>query len=140
MEDRHDPDTSSDPSLSSWASPCLRVSEDNQAVFCLCVRVHPVTKSLLTLCTPMVCSSSGASVHGISQARIWERVAISSLGILPTHGLNLCLLHRQVASSPVHQLRSHVFCLRSRNLFSAAYNQRSLVTPTLYCGGAHPLP
>ena len=32
----------------------------------------------LTLCTPMDCSPPGSSVHGISQARILEWVAISS--------------------------------------------------------------
>ena len=39
------------------------------------------TKSLqsyLTLCNPMVCSPPGSSVHGISQARTLEWVAISS--------------------------------------------------------------
>ena len=36
-----------------------------------------VTKSCLTLCDPMDCSQPGSSVHGISQARILEWVAIS---------------------------------------------------------------
>ena len=42
---------------------------------------HARAKSLqscLTLCDPMVCSSPGLSVHGISQARILEWVAIFS--------------------------------------------------------------
>ena len=43
-------------------------------VCCWCV----VAKSCLTLCNPMDCSPPGASVHGISQARILEWVAISS--------------------------------------------------------------
>ena len=34
-------------------------------------------QSCLTLCDPMVCSSPGSSVHGISQARSLEQVAIS---------------------------------------------------------------
>ena len=37
-----------------------------------------VAKSFLTLCDPMDCSPPGFSVHGISQARILEWVAISS--------------------------------------------------------------
>ena len=37
-----------------------------------------VTKSYWTLYNPMDCSSPGSSVHGISQARILEGVAISS--------------------------------------------------------------
>ena len=36
-----------------------------------------VAKSCLTLCNPVDCSPSGSSVHGISQARILEWVAIS---------------------------------------------------------------
>ena len=37
-----------------------------------------VTKSHLTLCSPMDCSPPGSSVHGVFQARIPEWVAISS--------------------------------------------------------------
>ena len=37
-----------------------------------------VAKSCLTLRNPMNCSPSGSSVHGISQAKILEWVAISS--------------------------------------------------------------
>ena len=36
-----------------------------------------VTKSCLTLCHPMDCSSPGSSFHGILLARILEWVAIS---------------------------------------------------------------
>ena len=36
-----------------------------------------VTQSCPTLCDPMDCSLRGSSVHGIFQARILERVAIS---------------------------------------------------------------
>ena len=39
-----------------------------------------VAKSCLTLCEPMDYSPPGSSVHGISQARILEWVAISSKG------------------------------------------------------------
>ena len=42
-----------------------------------------VTQLCLTLCDPMDCSLPGSSVHGISQARVLEWVAISSLGDLP---------------------------------------------------------
>ena len=57
-----------------------------------------VAKSCPPLCDPMDCSPPGSSVHGISQARILEWVAISfSTGIFPTHELNLNLLHcRQI--------------------------------------------
>ena len=41
-----------------------------------------VAQSCLTLCYPMACSSPDSSVHGISQARILEWVAISP-GDLP---------------------------------------------------------
>ena len=47
----------------------------------------------------MDCSTPGSSVHGISQARILEWVAISfSRGIFPIQGSNSCLLHWQVDS------------------------------------------
>ena len=36
-----------------------------------------VIQSCLTLCDPMDCSPPGSSVHGVSQARILEWVAIS---------------------------------------------------------------
>ena len=45
-----------------------------------------VTKSCLILCSPMDCSPLGSSVHGISQARIVEWVAISFSGDLPKPG------------------------------------------------------
>ena len=38
-------------------------------------------QSCLTLCDPRDCSLPGSSVHGIFQARILERVAISSSGV-----------------------------------------------------------
>ena len=41
------------------------------------VRVRSVTQSCPTLCNLMDCSPAGSSVHGISQARILEWVAIS---------------------------------------------------------------
>ena len=40
-----------------------------------------------TLCNPMNCSSPGSSVHRISQARILERVVISSSRDLPHPGI-----------------------------------------------------
>ena len=58
-----------------------------------------VTQLCPTLCDPMDCSPPGSSVHGISQARILEWVAISFLqGIFPTQGSNLCLLYWQADS------------------------------------------
>ena len=61
-------------------------------------------QSCLTLCGPMDCSPPVFSIHGISQARILEWVAISFLqGIFPTQGSNLsllCLLNWQVDSWP----------------------------------------
>ena len=59
----------------------------------------------LTLCDPMECGLPGSSVHGISQARILEWVAMPLLqGIFPTQGLSpclLCLLHWQAGSLPL---------------------------------------
>ena len=60
-----------------------------------------------TLCDSIDCSLTGSSVHGISQARILEWVAISfSRGIFPTQGSNPHLLHWQAGSLPLrHQRR-----------------------------------
>ena len=55
---------------------------------CLCAQ------SCLTLCNPVDCSPPGSSVHGISQARILEWVAISS---------------SRGSSQP--RTQTHVFCL-----------------------------
>ena len=44
---------------------------------CVCC-CHLVAKSCLTLCDPRDCSRPGSYVHGISQERILEWVAISS--------------------------------------------------------------
>ena len=41
-------------------------------IMCVCAQSYP------TLCDPLDCSPPGFSVHGISQARILEQVAISS--------------------------------------------------------------
>ena len=49
-----------------------------------------VTQSCLTLCDHMDCSPPVSSVHGISQARILEWVAMPfSKGIFPTQGPSL---------------------------------------------------
>ena len=48
---------------------------------------------------PMHCTPPGSSVHGISQARILELVAIFLLqGIFPTQGSNPCLWYWQTDS------------------------------------------
>ena len=52
-------------------------------------------------------SLPGSSLHGISQARILEWVAISfSRGSFLTRGLNPCLLHWQADSLPLRHLGS----------------------------------
>ena len=52
-----------------------------------------------TLCEPLDCSPPGSPVHGISQARMLEWVAIPFLqGIFPSQRLNLHLLSPALAS------------------------------------------
>ena len=46
-----------------------------------------VAQSCPTLCDPMDCGPPDSSDHGISQARILEWVAISTLGDLPSPGI-----------------------------------------------------
>ena len=45
---------------------------------CVCVSIHSVAQSYLTLGDPMDCSLPGSSVHGIGPTRIPEWVATSS--------------------------------------------------------------
>ena len=49
-----------------------------QSIHVLCMYVRLFATSCPTLCNLMDCSPPGSSVHGILQARILERVAISS--------------------------------------------------------------
>ena len=42
-----------------------------------------VAQSCLTLCDPMDCSLPGSFVHGIFQARVWNRLPFPSPGDLP---------------------------------------------------------
>ena len=63
-----------------------------------------VTQSSLTLHNPMDCSSSGSSLHGISQTRILEWVAISFSRDLPNLGIASGLMHcRQILYWLSHQ-------------------------------------
>ena len=57
--------------------------------------VYSYSESLPVFCDPTDCNLQGSSVHGISQARILEWVAISYYkgSIFPTQELNPRLLH-----------------------------------------------
>ena len=71
-----------------WSSKPLFKWLQQLLMFCCCL----VTK--LCLWDPVNCSPPGSSVHGISQPRVLEWVAISKIqGILLTQELNLCFLH-----------------------------------------------
>ena len=66
-----------------------------------------VAKWFPTLCNSMRCSPPGSSVHGISQARMLEWVAISSSrGSSRPSESNLGLLNWQVGSLPLSLLGS----------------------------------
>ena len=86
---------------------------------CVCMP----TQQYLTHCHSTDCSLLGSSVHGISQARILEWVAIS----FPTQGSNWCLLHLlhwQAGSLPTEPLgmMQNVWSLISK---WAVYSQTS---------------
>ena len=57
-------------------------------------------------CNPTDCSPPGSSVHGISQARILERVAISCTGDLPDPGTERASSAWQTDSLPLSHLGS----------------------------------
>ena len=60
----------------------------------------------MILCNPLDCSQPGSSVHGISQARILEWVAVSFSRGSSQPRWNQCLLHGQADSLPLsHQER-----------------------------------
>ena len=64
--------TASQKSRCFWLTGC-RSESSMTASFCCCW----FAKSCPTLCNPMDCSLTGSSVHGISQAKVLEWVAIS---------------------------------------------------------------
>ena len=82
----------------SWRyyAPWLQTILNVCVCLCVCVCVCVLSpQSFLTLSDPTDCSQPGSSVHGISQAKILEQVAISSSRDLPDLGINshlLCLL------------------------------------------------
>ena len=53
----------------------------------MCCGCYLVTKSCLTLATQWTVAHQGPLIHGISQARILEQVAIFSPGNLPDPGI-----------------------------------------------------
>ena len=81
-----------------------------------------VAQLSLTLCSPMVCSPPGSSVHGILQARILEWVAVSSSrgSFQPRDQTCLSCTGRQIL---YHR---------------ATWETSSAPTLTLFKGGAHP--
>ena len=54
------------------------VQQSGSAICIVYMHSQPVAQSCLTLWGALDCSLTGSSVHGISQARILEWVAISS--------------------------------------------------------------
>ena len=88
------------------SSSCHLEGQLNQALLAQELLLF-IAKSFLTLCNPMDCSSLGFSVHGMSQARLLDLVAISSpREYSQTQGLNLCLLHWQLDSLLLRYLGS----------------------------------
>ena len=78
-------------SLSTWSYIyiCVCVCVCVCVYLCMCIYmcVCVCAQSRQILCDPMDCSPPASSVHGISQARILERVAISSSGDYPNSGI-----------------------------------------------------
>ena len=55
-----------------------RTGETDSSLLVVCESVCVCAQSCPTLCSPIDCGPPDSSVHGISQARTLERVAISS--------------------------------------------------------------
>ena len=69
--------------VSVYACICVCLCISVYLCVCLCMHVC----SVMSLCDPMDCSSLGSSVHGTSQGRKLERVAILSPGDLHNPGI-----------------------------------------------------
>ena len=86
------------PGNSLLANLCVREC----VCVCVCMCVYACAPLCLTLCDPIDWSPAGTSVHGISQARKLEWVAISSSrGPFVTLGSNFHFLPWQVDSWPL---------------------------------------
>ena len=115
----------------NWFKKC-------DAYTCAC----SIAQSRLTLCDPMDCSPPGSSVHGISQARILEWVAIfysrgSSRPRDRTHVS--CLLHWQANSLPLCHLGSPPAVYSNPWSLSIAWLYFIILKNDLYLLGFTPL-
>ena len=81
-----------------------------------------VTALCLILCNPVDGRPPGSSVHGISQARTLEWVAVPFSGDLPNPGTEPTSPELQVNSLPLSYLRIHSFCSTSPKEFYPWYN------------------
>ena len=79
-----------------------------------------VTQSCPTLRDPMACSPLGSSVHGISQARIQEWVAMPFSGCLPNPS-NLGFLHCRQIVYCLSQQESHLEYIRKYTILQTVF-------------------
>ena len=84
-----------------FISELLRCAYEN----CCCL----VAQLCLTLCNPMACRPPGSSVHGISQARIMEWVAIS-FGCVDNNKLWEILEEMRLSDHLIYLLRNLYAC------------------------------
>ena len=95
------------------------------------LRVLLVAQSGLTFYDPRDYSVPGSSVHGISQARILEWIAISLSKESLTQGLNLDLLH-------CRQIIYHLNCLIYYYCYYYCYRVSSqYVWDVIFCSDGH---
>ena len=66
---------------------------------CVCVCVHAHAQSCPTLCDLMDCSLPGSSLHGISQARILQWIAISSSRVSSWPRYQTCIIFKSCTTS-----------------------------------------
>ena len=108
------------------------------SAYCCCSITNSYPDSFVT---PW--SLPGSSVHGISQARIFEWVNISSFrGIFPNQGLNLSLLFRQADSlSLSHQGSPASFKIKLKRFWWIRLQEHQACLPSLgLCGMIIELP
>ena len=102
----------------------------------------PACPVCLTLCDPMACSPWGSSVHGIFQARILDRVAISFsvVSFPPREHTRICISWlaggvslRQASNSTLSLSKGESEITSRKIIFHHKQQQRSILERILTC-------
>ena len=100
---------------------CSKILSSYQSQPPMCAKL---LQSYPTLCNAMDCSLPGSSLHGISQARIWNGFPFLSPGDLPDPGIEPASLTSPIlAAWPATHAHSPLLVKRSLNLDPSGSNK-----------------